>query len=92
MDLTKLIVENIKDLFSFFSKKQIFILVVGLACYFFVPQILPDNYEGSKQCFITIGISFLVVYLGILTQRIAGWIKKGAHLQAPLALFIEVVS
>ena len=59
---------------------------------FFVPQILPDNYEGSKQCFITIGISFLVVYLGILTQRIAGWIKKGAHLQAPLALFIEVVS
>ena len=47
MDVVKLIAENLKDLFSFFAKKQVFILVVGLVCYFFVPQILPDNYEGS---------------------------------------------
>ena len=57
----KLIAENLKDLFSFFAKKQVFILVVGLVCYFFVPQILPDNYEGSKQYFITVGITIIEI-------------------------------
>ena len=75
MDIVKLIVENLKDVFSFFAKKQVFILVVGLVCCFFVPQILPDNYEGSKQYFITVGISLLIIYFGILAQNIVDWIK-----------------
>ena len=75
MDVVKSIVENLKDVFSFFAKKQVFILVVGLVCCFFVPQILPDNYEGSKQYFITVGISLLSIYVGIFAQNIVDWIK-----------------